>query len=190
MSIWTELGLESARAHTCQVAIPNDGAYALFLYGLVRMLGGNSIVEIGSYHGFSTIALRCAQIDAGILDPHLWVVEKDPTHVEQTRSKLTEAGLYPHPNVHLVTGAALDVAAEVVTHADLIIDDAGHETIETLANFDAYRDKLTNAGLFLFHDMAGVPRFRREMRVRYPDWNEMQFSYVAYQRKREEEVRE
>jgi predicted O-methyltransferase YrrM len=119
-SVLDEVLEESTAAGLPPIAVtPNLGK---LLYLIARIQGANSILEVGTLAGYSTIWLARALPPGG----RLITLEADPKHAEIARANLIRAGLADV--VELRLGSALDtlpqLAAEGRGPFDLIFVDA------------------------------------------------------------------
>src|SRR5262249_12554216 len=79
---------------------PSEGK-TLFL--LLRLIGAQKVVEVGTLAGYSAIHMARALPPGG----HLWSIEFEPTHVDVARANLEAAGVADRVTVHV--GAGKDV---------------------------------------------------------------------------------
>ena len=86
--------------------IPRDEAQVLVQ--LLRLGGCQSVCEIGTSYGFSTLHLAAAMREQG---GHVHAFELDPRKVERTRAHLTEAALADVVTLH--QGDARDTLTQV-----------------------------------------------------------------------------
>ena len=103
---------------------PNQGK---FLQLLARIVGAQSILELGTLAGYSTIWLARGMRGGG----RLITVELDPKHAEVARNNITRAGLKEIVEVRI--GSALEIlpqlSAEKRGPFDLIFIDADKQNI-------------------------------------------------------------
>ncbi len=75
---------------------------ATFLGWLLRLVGAQRVVEVGTLAGFSGIHLARALPESG----HLYTCEREPLHVEAAREAFTRAGL--SERITVIEGSARD----------------------------------------------------------------------------------
>ena len=104
---------------------PSDGK---LLGLLLRMIGANKVVEVGTLVGYSSIHLARALGPGG----HLWSVEFEPRHAAVARDNLAAAGVADR--VTVVVGAGRDVLPTLDGHGpfDAVFIDADK------VNYDHY----------------------------------------------------
>ncbi len=93
---------------------------------LLRLVGANKVVEVGTLVGYSATHMARALTAGG----HLWSIEYDPHHAEVARDNLARAGLADR--VTVIVGAGADVLPTLVGHGpfDAVFidaDKAGYE---------------------------------------------------------------
>jgi len=123
---------------------PNQGK---FLQLLARIVGAQSILELGTLAGYSTIWLARGMRGGG----HLITLELDPKHAEVARNNITRAGL--KEIVEVRTGNALEIlpqlAAEMRGPFDLIFIDADKQNIPAYFEWSM---KLSHPGTLIIVD--------------------------------------
>lgn len=129
------------------------------------------VIEIGSWHGKSSRAIGDNLIDGGVLYcVDTWKgseVEKDTNHQSakwkdgdhafyeflQNNIDLVQAGkIIP---LRMTSKNAADFFKEKNIKADMIFIDAGHEYKEVCQDIDAWRDVISDNGIFCGHDFNG-----------------------------------
>lgn len=114
---------------------------AQLLYGLVRALRPEIVLEIGTSHGYSTLHLAAGCRDNGHGD--VWTVENDDERRAKARKNIGDTGLG-----HWVASVAEIPAREKF---DLIFFDAGHRAEDVLSYLDVLGDSWKEA-VIVIHD--------------------------------------
>lgn len=139
------------------------GQAATLYDSATRCPPGGTIVEIGSFHGRSTIVLASAA-PAGVqvvaIDPHAgndrgpqeidgYVAEADDDHTSFT-ANLTTAGIADRVT-HLRMFSD-DAHSGVVGDVDLLYVDGAHRYAPALADIRSWGDRVSDGGTLLIHD--------------------------------------
>ncbi|HYS69627.1 MAG TPA: O-methyltransferase [Gemmatimonadaceae bacterium] len=123
---------------------PNQGK---FLQLLSQIIGAQSILELGTLAGYSTIWLARGMRPGG----RLITVEVDPKHADVAKSNISRAGLKDAVEVRL--GSALDVLPQLFAEKrgpfDLIFIDADKENIP---DYFEWSMKLSHPGTLIIVD--------------------------------------
>jgi caffeoyl-CoA O-methyltransferase len=98
---------------------------------LLRLVGAERVVEIGTLAGYSAIHMARALPASG----QLWTIEADPAHAEVARRNVARAGL--SDQIQIVVGAALDVLPQLEKHGpfDAVFLDADKELYDRYARW-------------------------------------------------------
>lgn len=113
--------LESALAASAEAGLPQIEVTAnqgKFLYLLALLRGAESILELGTLGGYSTIWLARALPEGG----RLITLEADPRYAEVARANLQRAGVTDR--VEVLVGRALDTLPTLGRRFDLVFIDA------------------------------------------------------------------
>lgn len=126
---------------------PYEGAYLYALAGRGR--GTGAIVEIGSYHGKSTVLLAHASKDAGrervvAIDPYKGAV------TPEFRQSLRRAGVEDHVDPLVATSD--EVARTWSAPIRLLWIDGGHGFEQASRDFQSWTPFVVPGGIFAFHD--------------------------------------
>ena len=111
-------GLLEANAEAGLAAIDVSPAQGKLLHLLVRMIGAQRVLEIGTLGGYSTAWMASALPEGGCIV----TIEVDPRTAEVARENFKRAGVAER--VDLRVGAALDVLPELEGPFDLVFIDA------------------------------------------------------------------
>ncbi|GAH71940.1 unnamed protein product [marine sediment metagenome] len=142
----------------------------VLLYNLARSCKGRGvIVEIGSWHGKSTIWLgkgsqAGSQLKVYAIDPHIGVFEH--------RKIYGEAGTFPGFMRNIKKAKVDDVVIPIVKTSEeaarnftepveLVFIDGVHEYKFVSLDFELWFPKLVSGGIIAFHDAIGFPGPRR-----------------------------
>jgi caffeoyl-CoA O-methyltransferase len=121
-----------------------------FLWGLVRYLKPDIVVETGTFVGFASacIGLALAQSGRG----HLWTIEHQPYLVDKANDALRRLEL--SDRVTVVEGDSMsDILLEKLPgKIDLLLIDGGNRPGE----YDKYSKHLSEHGLALMHDALKI----------------------------------
>lgn len=120
--------LEGAQAAADAAGLPAiavSPAQGRLLELLVRMSGAQSVLEVGTLAGYSTIWLARALPPAG----RVLTLELDPRHAEVARSNVEAAGLTDV--VEIAVGPAADTLAGLLESFDLVFIDADKPSTPT-----------------------------------------------------------
>ena len=152
-----------------------DSLYAL--YGLVRTLRPNAIIEIGSAKGKSTcaMALACSQNARGkvyAIDPHTgnyWSDRVSESSYEFLLGRLRVYGLEPWCEVIRKTSEEA-LANPPVASADFVFIDGDHSYEGVKRDWQLCKPLLSEHALVAFHDSAwehfrGHPEYREGLAV-------------------------
>lgn len=95
---------------------------------LLRMIGAERVVEVGTLAGYSAIRLAAALPENG----RLWTIEYDPKHAEIARGNIAKAGL--SDRIEVVVGAGREILPTLEAHGpfDAVFVDADK------VSYDAY----------------------------------------------------
>jgi predicted O-methyltransferase YrrM len=134
-----------------------DGVY--FLYGLVRVLRPEAVIEIGSARGKSTcaMALACSQNAKGkvyAIDPHTqnyWSDQRSESSYDFLLDRLRTYHLEPWCEVIRKTSREA-LANPPPIKADLVFIDGDHSYEGVKLDFELCRPLLSEHGLAVFHD--------------------------------------
>jgi len=136
-----------------------DSLYTL--YGLVRTLRPNAVIEIGSAKGKSTcaMALACSQNAKGkvyAIDPHTenyWSDRVSESSYEFLRNRLRAYGLEPWCEVICKTSQEA-LANPPPIKADLVFIDGDHSYEGVKLDFELCKPLVSEHALVVFHDSA------------------------------------
>src|SRR4051812_12674273 len=122
-----------------QVA-PSEGK---LLELLMKMIGAQRVVEVGTLAGYSAIRLARGLSDGG----RLWTIESDPRHADVARHNLAAAG--GAERVEVCIGRGADVLPTLETHGpfDAVFVDADKESYDLYGRWAATH--LRKGGLLL-----------------------------------------
>lgn len=110
-----------------------------FLEMLVHALGARRVLEIGTFSGYSAIAMAAALPPDG----RIVTCEVDPTHAEHARSNIASS---PHAGrIEVRQGPALDTVAALDGPFDFVFIDA--DKANYLAYYEAVLPKLATGGV-------------------------------------------
>lgn len=135
-----------------------------------------NIVEIGSYHGKSTVLFgsilkRCfAEVKLFAIDPHDGRLGAEDQHIqlfppsfEKLKKNIADAGLYTH--VEIIKGNSYNVIWE--NPISLLFIDGLHDYLNVSGDFKHFSSWIMQNGYVVFHDYApyfpGVKRFVDEL---------------------------
>ena len=119
---------------------PSDGRV---LELLLRMIGAERVVEVGTLAGYSAIRMAAALPANG----RLWTIEYEERHAEVARQMIADAGY--SDRIEVLQGAALDVLPTLVAHGpfDAVFIDADKVNYDNYGKWAA--DNLRPGGLLL-----------------------------------------
>ena len=114
---------------------------------LLRMVGAERVVEIGTLAGYSAIRMAAALPAHG----KLWTIEYDPKHAEIARSNIQAAGC--GDRVEVVVGSAREILPTLEPHGpfDAVFVDADKESYD---HYGAWAAANLRAGGLLLGDNA------------------------------------
>lgn len=145
---------------------PREGA-ALFRRA-AACRGRGVVVEIGSWHGRSTIVLAAgAAAGAGAavhaVDPHagLPVIGAGPS-LDRFQANLAAAGVTDRVVPHVCT--SVEAARAFDAPVELVYIDGAHDHASVLADFQAWVPHVVDGGVMAFHDTIGYPGPRQVVR--------------------------
>jgi predicted O-methyltransferase YrrM len=132
-----------------------------FMQGLITGNGIRRTVELGSYHGYSTLLtgfmLRSMRNDA-----HMVSIDLDPIAVEFTQKWLDKAGLNDQVTMYLGDASAqssLDFAVDKLGGMpELILLDSSHQYSITLQELDLWVPRMEPGTIMLLHDTSTFAR--------------------------------
>jgi caffeoyl-CoA O-methyltransferase len=110
-----------------------------FLEFLVYASGARSVLELGTYSGYSSISMAAALPEGG----HIDTCEVEPEHAEVARRYIERAGYTDRITVHL--GPALETIRQLKGQFDLVFIDA--DKASYTAYYEALLPRLTERGL-------------------------------------------
>jgi caffeoyl-CoA O-methyltransferase len=110
-----------------------------FLEFLVFASGARSVLELGTYSGYSAISMAAGLADGG----HIDTCEVDERHADVARRYIDEAGLSDRITVHL--GPALETIGRLDGTFDFVFIDADKENYVNY--YEAVLPKLSERGL-------------------------------------------
>ena len=125
------------------VSTPSDiNEHLEELHDAVIRLQARTVIELGVRHGNSTIALLHA---LELTQGHLWSVDM----VKQWNG-------IPMDRWTFIEGSDINesVMAMLPSEADIIFVDTSHMYRHTLAEIQAYRERVRPGGMMIFHDTA------------------------------------
>jgi predicted O-methyltransferase YrrM len=132
------------------------------------------VVEIGSWHGRSTIALATGLRERGggvvhAIDPHVGTSLHEGTGVGDTwtsfHANVRAAGLEPY--VHAVPARSVDARpAFADASVDVLFVDGSHEYEDVLRDIDDWSSALRDGAIVAFHDIEGYPGVTRALEER------------------------
>lgn len=128
------------------------------LYVLCRLLRPKNVVEVGCYHGASSICIAAAlqKNEYG----HLHCIDINGENIEFTSRNLQEAGLLRWAT--LIEGNSISlIVTSQIPKASLIFIDADHDYRYVRDDFINYRKKLTRQGIIVLHDSVKIMDIRR-----------------------------
>jgi predicted O-methyltransferase YrrM len=128
-----------------------------FMYGLLANNRYSSILQLGTWMGFSTIVLADALKRSAVAAPReltFDTVEVDAHAHSKAKAFIELAGL--GPTIRCIDGSSLDPAVLTKLRAeyDVIYVDSSHATHETRSEIDAYFPRLRRGGIIAFHDSS------------------------------------
>ena len=132
-----------------------------FMQGLISGNGVRRTVELGSYHGYSTLLtgfMLRSQKNGG----HMVSIDLDPVAVEFAQKWINKAGL--QKEVTMLVGDAsaqssLDFAVEKLGGMpELILLDSSHQYSITLQELDLWVDRMEPGTIMLLHDTSTFAR--------------------------------
>jgi caffeoyl-CoA O-methyltransferase len=129
------------------------------LQTLVYALGAERVLEIGTYSGYSAIAMAAGLPAGGRID----TCELEPKHAEVARRYIEEAGYSDRITVHV--GPALETVERLDGPFDFVFVDA--DKVGYPAYYEAVLPKLADGGLLALDNMLQHGRVVSE-----PDANE------------------
>ena len=142
-----------------QMLEPTDSRYACnntggvelevgeFLYGLVRMMKPERILETGTHQGIAASYLAAALKKNG--SGHLDTIEWEGEHLNTARERWAELGLEKFITFHIEN--SLDFCARHL-YDIIFLDTEPQIRFEELLNFE---DKLKEGGILMIHDLGG-----------------------------------
>ncbi len=130
------------------------------LYALARSARG-AVVEIGSFHGRSTVILAHGAREAGqrvtAVDPH------GPGSLEALRANLAATGVADV--VDVVVDTSVSAARRFAGEVDVLFVDGDHHYASVRADWRAWRPHLRRGARVAFHDTVLWPGPRRFVAV-------------------------
>jgi len=112
-----------------------------FLEMLVFALGARQVLEIGTFSGYSALAMAAGLAPGG----HIVSCEIDPTHAAAARRNIAES---PYAeSIEVIEGPALDTIAGLAGPFDLVFVDADKRSYG--AYYEAVLPKLSERGLLV-----------------------------------------
>ncbi len=136
----------SAVAERTRETLPAPGMMVGTVEGrLLEMLvfatGAKRVLEIGTFSGFSALAMAAALPDDG----RIVTCELDPVHAEAARANVAQC---PHVGrIEVIEGPALETIRRLEGPLDLVFIDA--DKANYLAYYEAALDKLADRGLIV-----------------------------------------
>lgn len=127
-----------------QVAMPQMLSGALqgrFLAWISRLVGPRTIVELGTYTGYSALCLAEGLVDGGMVH----TIDIDPALGEMVRGHVSKAGMQDRIKLH--HGPALDVLPLIPAPFDLVFIDADKENYP--AYLEAVLPKVRSGGVIV-----------------------------------------
>jgi predicted O-methyltransferase YrrM len=161
-------------------------AEAFALYRVARACGAPIVgVEIGSWHGKSSVMIGGAMRDGGggalyAIDPYegaggysaLKVVSQPATdYLDRFQQNIAAAGL--GEIVRPMRGYSYDIVKKWTTPTDLLFIDGDHDYGAVRRDFEDWSPHLKPGGITVFHDTNGQfpgPTRLVEEELRRPDW--------------------
>lgn len=127
---------------------------------LYAMLAGNSfssVLQLGTWMGFSTIVLADALLRSTVVHQRKIIfdtVELDKSIHKRARSFIEKAGF--SSLVRCIDGSTLDGEVLKTLHVeyDFIYVDSSHATEETRSEIELYFPRLRKEGVMVFHDSS------------------------------------
>lgn len=130
--------------------------------------GRGVIVEIGSWHGRSTIVLAAASrtssaIPVHAVDPHRGLPARGAgPSLASFRANLAAAGVADLVVTHVCTSA--EAVRTFDQPVELIYIDGAHDYPSVLADFRSWYPRVLDGGVMAFHDTIGYPGPRQVVR--------------------------
>lgn len=134
-------GMEAKRQESGMRILRVD---ARFFHMLAQLLNAQKVLEVGTFHGYSSIWLATALEQTG---GKLVTIEIDPERVKIARDHLAQAGL--SERVECLEGDAHQVAKTVEGPLDLVLLDADKDKNEDY--FDTLYPRLRPGGVILLN---------------------------------------
>lgn len=131
---------------------------AMLLYSLVKASKPQSILEIGTSYGYSTLWLAEA---ANAYGGHVISLEMDTAKAEYAREKMQEAELADR--VEFIVGDALDYLATTAQMFDFVLVDLWKELY--IPSFDLFFPKLNPGAYVISDNMLFPPHSKPDMDV-------------------------
>ena len=139
--VLTDLAAETARRFPGPSGMQIGADQGALMTLLTRLTGVRSAVEVGTFTGYSAIAMA-----AGLSkDGSIISLEVDPHHAQVARGNIAEAGLESH--ISVIEGPALRSLEELQGPFDLVFIDADKVTYD--AYYEAVLPKLARHGLIV-----------------------------------------
>lgn len=130
----------------------------------------NTIVEVGSYHGRSTVAMA-ANSSAQIWAVDTWggpVTAGAQIQVDNADFQAFSNNTRLHPNIHAVRNTSIAAAVNFTELADMIFLDASHAYEDVAADIAAWRLKARPGGILCGHDYGTWPGVGRAVDEQFP----------------------
>lgn len=133
----------------------------------------STIVEVGSYHGRSTVAMA-ANSAAQIWAVDTWngpVTAGSQIQVDDAAFRAFSDNTRPYPNTHAIRDTSLTAAAGFTQLADMIFLDASHAYEDVAADIEAWRSKVRPGGILCGHDYGTWPGVKQAVDERFTSIN-------------------
>ena len=140
-AVLRELANETADLFPTETGLQIAPEQGTFMTLLTRLSGARAGIEIGTFTGYSSIAMAAGLPDGGSIVS----LEVDPHHATTARGNIAAAGL--ESRISVIEGPALQSLAELTGPYDLIFIDADKVTYD--AYYEAVLPKLAPHGLIV-----------------------------------------
>lgn len=119
------------------------------LFVLCRLMRPENVIEVGCYHGATTMCIAAALRENGV--GHLYSIDIDPDSIVFAEQMVHEADLSDRVTFVQGNSTAPDVYS-ALPEASLVFIDGDHSYQGVQGDFLTYRDGLSDSGIIVLHD--------------------------------------
>jgi len=138
-----------------------EPSVSLFLGRLAVALRASTIVEVGSFIGWTSAHLALALEFIGHKDGVLHLVECNAGYLDRASANLTKLGLQRWARPHVGFSLDPDLLAKLPEKANLIFLDTSHSYEDTSRELSIYLSRVAPGGCLALHDSVNAPGVRR-----------------------------